>query len=137
MRCIFHLGRIDNHTLSSGNSAVSAWQMEMLSDLVRGIFFQLYHSIGERRTAYADGIFEKREYSTVDKEKHGTTVEYQPDPQFFQHPEVNITEIKKLFEDISALCPNLYTELYIDDKLTEFHSANGIADLVDKKVAQQ
>lgn len=91
----------------------------------------------EEKIWFKDGIFEKREYLDVDKEKHGTTVEYQPDPQFFQHPEVNITEIKKLFEDISALCPELYTELYIDDKLTEFHSANGIADLVDKKVGDK
>lgn len=91
----------------------------------------------EEKIWFKDGIFEKREYLDVDKEKHGTTIEYQPDPQFFQHPEVNITEIKKLFEDISALCPELYTELYIDDKLTEFHSANGIADLVDKKVGDK
>ena len=91
----------------------------------------------EEKIWFKDGIFEKREYINVDKEKHGTTVEYQPEPQFFQHPEVNIPEIKKLFEDISALCPELYTDLYIDDKLTEFHSANGIADLVDKKVGDR
>lgn len=91
----------------------------------------------EEKIWFKDGIFEKREYSTVDKEKHGTIVEYQPDPQFFQHKEANITEIKKLFEDISALCPKLYTELYIDDKFTEFHSANGISDLVDKKVGDK
>ena len=91
----------------------------------------------EEKIWFKDGIFEKREYSTVDKEKHGTIVEYQPDPQFFQHKEVNINEIKKLFEDISALCPKLYTELYIDDKFTEFHSANGISDLVDKKVGDK
>ena len=91
----------------------------------------------EEKIWFKDGIFEKREYYTVDKEKHGTTIEYQPDPQFFQHKEVNINEIKKLFEDISALCPKLYTELYIDDKFTEFHSANGISDLVDKKVGDK
>lgn len=91
----------------------------------------------EEKIWFKDGIFERREYIDVPKEKHGTEVEYQPDPQFFQNKEANLSELKKLFEDISALCPDLYTELYIDDVLTEFHSANGISDLVDKKVGDK
>ena len=81
-----------------------------------------------------DGIFEKREYQSVDKTEHGTSVTYKPDPQFFQHAEVDLNDLKKLFEDISALCPGLFIKLYIDDKEIIYHSKNGIADLVDKKI---
>lgn len=83
---------------------------------------------------FKDGIFEKREISSVGKQEHGTTVRFCPDPQFFQNKQVNISELKNLFTDIAALCPSLYIKFIIDDKEETFHSENGILDLIQKKV---
>ena len=90
---------------------------------------------GQRETLwYKDGLFQKRE---ITKEKigvHGTKVTYIPDPQFFQNPEANLNDIRTLFKEESALSPTLTIKLIIDGKEEDFHSKNGINDLVDEKV---
>ena len=90
---------------------------------------------GQRETLwYKDGLFQKRE---ITKEKigvHGTKVTYIPDPQFFQNPEANLNDIRILFKEESALSPTLTIKLIIDGKEEDFHSKNGINDLVDEKV---
>lgn len=90
---------------------------------------------GQRETLwYKDGLFQKRE---ITKEKigvHGTKITYIPDPQFFQNPEANLNDIRTLFKEESALSPTLTIKLIIDGKEEDFHSKNGINDLVDEKV---
>lgn len=85
---------------------------------------------------FKDGIFEYRE---VKDEEHtsGTTVCWVPDPQFFQHPEANLNDLRKLFEDISALCPSLTIKLDVDGKVEVYHADNGIQDLLDKKIGKK
>ena len=83
---------------------------------------------------YKDGLFESRSIDKCDISFRGTIVDYQPDPQFFQHPEANLTELRCLFNEISALCPKLTIVLQVDDKKETFHKENGIQDLVDAKV---
>ena len=83
---------------------------------------------------FEDGILKERKISKVEKGKSGTSIQFIPDEQFFTHKEVNIDEIKKLFKEISALCPKLTIELYIDDKKEIFHSKNGLEDLINDKV---
>ena len=87
---------------------------------------------------FKDGIFVNRalgEYSN--SKQSGTEVVWSPDPQFFQNKEANITDLKKLFEDIAALCPSLTINFRVLTEKAEdtfiFHSNNGIQDLVDKK----
>lgn len=94
-----------------------------------------YNSNGDfEHIWFKDGIFEKREIGNTLGHSSGTKVSWVPDPQFFQNKEVNISELKKLFEDISALCPKLIIKLIIDDDETIFTSSKGIQDFVDKKV---
>lgn len=83
---------------------------------------------------FKDGILEKRDIRKIDKGNSGTSIQFIPDEQFFTHKEVNIDEIKRLFKEISALCPKLTIELYIDDKKEVFHSKNGLEDLINDKV---
>lgn len=85
---------------------------------------------------FKEGIFERRE---IGHSSHpsGTIVRWTPDPQFFQNKEANVSELKKLFEDISALCPTLTIKLKVDDKEFEYHSKNGIQDLLDTKVGNK
>ena len=93
---------------------------------------------------FEDGIFKDRE---VRKEEitseigSGTEVIWSPDPQFFQNCEANISDLKKLFEDIAALCPELTIHFKVingakrnsfEDIFT-YHSNRGIQDLVDAK----
>lgn len=84
--------------------------------------------------SFKDGILEKRNIRKIGKGNSGTSIQFVPDEQFFTHKEVNIDEIKKLFKEISALCPKLTIELYIDDKKEVFHSKNGLEDLINDKV---
>ena len=92
---------------------------------------------GKRETVYyKDGLFEKREYTDEEKGKRGTWVKYTPDPQFFQHPEVNISEIEELCRYLAALCPTLTIEIITrnvqgDGEIQLFHSENGLNDLAN------
>ena len=90
---------------------------------------------GQRETLwYKDGLFQKREITKEKAGVHGTKVTYTPDPQFFQNPEANLNDIRTLFKEESALSPTLTIKLIVDGKEEDFHSKNGINDLVDEKV---
>lgn len=93
------------------------------------------------RLVFEDGLFKVREVIKDSSRKSGTEVIWSPDAQFFQQREANIAELKKLFEDIAALCPELtiYFKVINGSKLNSFednfiyHSNGGIQDLVDAK----
>lgn len=93
-----------------------------------------YNASGYEHIWFKDGIFENREVGRWPEKTTGTTVKWIPDPQFFQNKEANIPDLKKLFEDISALCPALTIIFIVDDKETIFHAEKGIQDLVNKYV---
>lgn len=92
---------------------------------------------------FEDGIFKDREVRKDVTSKSGTEVIWSPDPQFFQNKDANISDLKKLFEDISALCPDLtiYFKVISGSKqnshvdIFTYHSNNGIQDLVDAKTS--
>ena len=92
---------------------------------------------------FEDGIFVNRNIGTCKNTASGTEVCWSPDPQFFQCKDANIYDLKKLFEDISALCPNLTIHFRVIHKAADktvdetftYHSNNGIQDLVDKKTS--
>ena len=90
---------------------------------------------------FKDGIFFHRSVEVDINRKSGTEVYWSPDPQFFQNRDANISDLKKLFEDIAALCPDLTIHFKVIsgskqnqhiDTFT-YHSNNGIQDLVDNK----
>lgn len=83
---------------------------------------------------FKDGIFDKREIKTCDKNIRGTKITWHPDKQFFHNETINYKEIEELFTGISALCPNLYIEFNIDDKQAIYHTENGLIDLINDKV---
>jgi len=87
---------------------------------------------------FEDGIFKSRETGKdTYNEGSGTLVIWEPDPQFFQNYRVNINELKKLFEDIAALCPELTINFIVNYDTFVYHSKNGLADLFDKKVSKK
>lgn len=92
-----------------------------------------YNGKASEYLLFKDGLLEKRKVNEFANHKPGTVVRWIPDEQFFQNKEANINDLKKLFEDISALCPNLTINFTVDNKNIVYHCDNGIQDLVDKK----
>ena len=82
--------------------------------------------------SFKEGVFENRKLDNWNyKEKpSGTIVQWKPSEEFFNHPEVDLNVIKKLFKVISCLCPGLKIVLNGE----EFYSKNGLTDLVDEAV---
>lgn len=82
---------------------------------------------------FKDGLFEKRELTTVDKSAHGTTIEYMPDEQFFTSKMTNISFFKNFFHDISCLCPKL--KIVFNGE--EIQHSNGIKEMLPRKIGSQ
>lgn len=81
---------------------------------------------------FDEGIFNKREIGKWnDKNKpNGTLVQWKPSEEFFNHVEVDLNVIKKLFKVIACLCPGL--KIIFNGE--EYYSKNGLPDLVDEAV---
>lgn len=79
---------------------------------------------------FKDGVFANR--TTGKSDAHtGTVVEWTPDPQFFNHAQIDVERLKKLFHVLTCLCPGLTINLTHNskDKISYF-SKNGLNDLV-------
>jgi len=81
---------------------------------------------------FEDGLFKWRQTGNSEH-VNGTVVCWQPDPQFFQNAEANINDLKKLFQDMVALCPGLVIDLHIDNNTEVFHAPEGLCVLLDAK----
>lgn len=81
---------------------------------------------------FKEGEFVKRDVGKWDnKDKtSGTLVQWQPSEEFFNHVEVDLNVIKKLFKVLSCLCPGLHINL----NGVDYFSKNGLTDLVDEAV---
>ena len=84
------------------------------------------------RICFVDGIFHKRDLGKQGDAHTGTIVEWTPDPQFFNHPQIDVDRVKKLFHVLTCLCKGLTINLTHNgkDKIT-YYSENGLNDLVN------
>lgn len=86
---------------------------------------------------FKEGVFDKRDVGAwANKSKpSGTLVQWQPNEEFFTHPEVDMPVIINLFKVIACLCPGLTIELNREGQpQVVFASKNGLMDLVDEAV---
>jgi topoisomerase-4 subunit B len=86
---------------------------------------------------FKEGVFDKRDTGTWDNKNSpsGTLVQWQPNEEFFTHPEVDMSVITNLFKVIACLCPGLTIELNREGQpQVIFASKNGLMDLVDEAV---
>ena len=85
---------------------------------------------------FVEGVFNKREVGDITSgmQQSGTQVYWEPSEEFFTNPEVDINEVKKLFNTIAALCPGLTIHLNDNGNQITYISTNGINDLVDEAV---
>ena len=81
---------------------------------------------------FKEGVFEKREVDKWNDKnlKSGTSVRWQASEEFFNHPEVDLNVVKKLFKVLSCLCPGLHILLNEE----EFYSQRGLSELIDNVV---
>lgn len=81
---------------------------------------------------FKEGVFEKRKVGEWDNKNKpsGTLVKWKPSEEFFNHPEIEMTTIKKLFKVIVCLCPGL--RIILNEE--EYYSKNGLTDLVNEAV---
>ena len=81
---------------------------------------------------FKEGVFEKRDVGSWknDAKSSGTLVQWQPSEEFFEHPEVDLNVIKKLFKVLVSLCPGL--RIIFNNE--EYYSKNGLSDLVNESV---
>lgn len=86
---------------------------------------------------FKEGVFDKRDVGAWDNKNKpsGTLVQWQPNEEFFTHPEVDMPVIINLFKVIACLCPGLTIELNREGQpQIIFASKNGLMDLVDEAV---
>lgn len=86
---------------------------------------------------FKEGVFDKRDTGAWSNKNSpsGTLVQWQPNEEFFTHPEVDMSTIFNLFKVIACLCPGLTIELNVEGKpQVIFSSKNGLMDLVDEAV---
>lgn len=86
---------------------------------------------------FKEGVFDKRDVGAWDNKNKpsGTLVQWQPNEEFFTHPEVDMLVIINLFKVIACLCPGLTIELNREGQpQIVFASKNGLMDLVDEAV---
>ena len=91
-----------------------------------------YRNGQAERVAFKDGIFCKRDVGKQGFAHTGTIVEWTPDPQFFNHPQIEVDRIKKIFHVLTCLCKGLTINLtHNGEDLIIYHSDNGLNDLVN------
>lgn len=83
------------------------------------------------RIWFKEGQFEKREAGKWTKKDnpHGTKIIWQPNEEFFTHPEVEDNKVKELIQSTVCLCQGLTVKF--NNKT--YYSSNGINDLIDSK----
>lgn len=87
--------------------------------------------------SFKEGVFNTRDSFKTTDMANGTIVEWEPSEEFFTHPEVDINEVKNLFQTISCLCPGLTIELNYNGENNTYFSEKGLNDLVDNAVSNK
>ena len=82
---------------------------------------------------FEDGLFKSRTTGYNGASGSGTTIVFQPDPQFFTHAEPDEQVLIDTFEAITALCPGLHVKYNENDI---FHP-EGIEYLLDRSLDQE
>ncbi|MDA9971018.1 DNA topoisomerase IV subunit B [Gammaproteobacteria bacterium] len=95
-----------------GVSVVNALSQKLLVEIKRsGKQFEMAFEGGEKKS-------ELTEVGEVGARNSGTTINFQPDPQYFETLTVNTDSLKHLLKAKAVLCPGL-TIQYVDEKKQE------------------
>lgn len=85
--------------------------------------------------AFKDGMFQKRNSGKTDR-CNGTSISFNPDPQFFENPLPDVNLLRKMFNDICGMCPKLTINFCVDDVQEEIHHPDGMSYLVKDSIGK-
>ena len=77
----------------------------------------------------------------VSKRNTGTTIEFKPNPQYFDSPKFSVSRLKHLLRAKAVLCPGLRVifknehETNVEDQTTEWLYAEGLEDYLSMELA--
>lgn len=88
---------------------------------------------GQRATAeFERGKLKKLEITKANKDEHGTTVVFDPDPEIFKEGTIlDPAALKKQLQELAFLSPGLKFTLVVGNTAEQIESKNGLIDYLD------
>lgn len=84
---------------------------------------------------FEDGILVKRRCGIIDHHS-GTSIQFCPDPQFFENPIADVAYLHKMFNDICGMCPNLEIDFCVDGKKESIKHPDGMRYLIQEAIGE-
>ena len=84
---------------------------------------------------FEDGILIKRRCGILDHHS-GTSIQFCPDPQFFENPIADVVYLRKMFNDICGMCPNLEIDFCVDGEKESIKHPDGMRYLIQEAVGE-
>jgi topoisomerase-4 subunit B len=84
---------------------------------------------------FEDGVLVKRRCGILDHHS-GTCIQFCPDPQFFESSIADVTYLRKMFNDICGMCPNLEIDFCVDGKKESIKHPDGMKYLIQETIGE-
>lgn len=84
---------------------------------------------------FEDGILVKRRRGILDHHS-GTSIQFCPDSQFFENPIADIAYLRKMFNDICGMCPNLEIVFCVDGEKESIKHPDGMRYLIQEAIGE-
>ena len=84
---------------------------------------------------FEDGILVKRRCGIIDHHS-GTSIQFCPDPQFFENPIADVVYLRKMFNDICGMCPNLEIVFCVNGKKESIKHPDGMRYLIQEAIGE-
>lgn len=113
---------------SGGTNGIGAKATNALSKYFKAI---TYRDNKAEEVIFNKGELQSHKFINPEsKGKHGTTVEFIPDPEVLNCVVFDYDKIAKQLEELSYLCRGLTFDLVKEEKTVTFHSENGLLDYI-------
>ena len=96
-------------------------------------------------TTYRDGKYEKLDFEDgvlvkrrcgILNHYSGTSIQFCPDPQFFESPIADVAYLRKMFNDICGMCPNLEIDFCVDGEKESIKHPDGMRYLIQEAIGE-
>ena len=84
---------------------------------------------------FEDGILVKRRCGIIDHHS-GTSIQFCPDPKFFENPIADVVYLCKMFNDICGMCPNLEIDFCVDGEKKSIKHPDGMRYLIQEAIGE-
>lgn len=84
---------------------------------------------------FEDGILVKRRCGIIDHHS-GTSIQFCPDPQFFENPIADVAYLRKMFNDICGMCPNLEIDFCVNGEKESIKHPDGMRYLIQEAIGE-